>query len=635
MKLGQIHIEHFKSIKDLVVPFGQVTELSGRNGSGKSSVYDAFLWCLFGRDSLGQAQFDVEPRNTFGVVQGGIPTVELSIDGHMLKRELHDKAPKARFMVDGVTKSMLEYKSFVAGMIDEGTFKTLTDVHAVCQMHWTERRKLLLTLAGDIPGPQGFDSLLAELNGRDMKEFKDLHQKERLRVVKERDSIEPRIDELERGLVELDRGDGSAVAERERLTGELETLKSARTGLLHDEQSRNEILAQVQGLRTKQVEREAFLRNDTSRVTALIQEKAKIQQADQTWQSEQGERIFCAAEKERLLSNQRQSIEDSQSELEQCRVKYKAEAVPIEYNLNHTGDCPTCGQPLPQDRMDEIIKTAKQRHQNDVREQQQELQVITSRGNCLQDRITETQVVIEKLEGEIAALNNEIEAEIGKREAWQNENVIRLAQIDKEISEDVKVAPENDQEWLDMQVDIEALAVGESVAEQINIIENQCSELNMELVKVNQVLAQADRTVQDKARIEELEALEQEHIKKILEIDKRLKRIDEYVAKESADIEKAVNGMFKHVKWSLFNRLKNEKVEPCCTPMLNGVQYSNLSYGERILVGLDIATVLAAHYGVVVPLFVDNAESYTPEIEWPGQVVRLVHKKSQKALKIS
>ena len=49
--------------------------------------------------------------------------------------------------------------------------------------------------------------------------------------------------------------------------------------------------------------------------------------------------------------------------------------------------------------------------------------------------------------------------------------------------------------------------------------------------------------------------------------------------------------------------------EDCCACTVNGVPYSTLNSGHRIVAGLDIIQSLSELYGVSVPIFVDNCES--------------------------
>ena len=53
--LKNITLVNFKGIKSLTVNFGQVTEISGANATGKSTIADAFNWVLFGKDAAGNS----------------------------------------------------------------------------------------------------------------------------------------------------------------------------------------------------------------------------------------------------------------------------------------------------------------------------------------------------------------------------------------------------------------------------------------------------------------------------------------------------------------------------------------------------------------------------------------------------
>lgn len=67
--------------------------------------------------------------------------------------------------------------------------------------------------------------------------------------------------------------------------------------------------------------------------------------------------------------------------------------------------------------------------------------------------------------------------------------------------------------------------------------------------------------------------------------------------------------------------------------VFDGVSYVGLNNGAKINVGIDIINTLSRHYGVAVPLFVDNAESVT-NLEYAAtQVIRLVVSESDKKLR--
>ena len=59
-----------------------------------------------------------------------------------------------------------------------------------------------------------------------------------------------------------------------------------------------------------------------------------------------------------------------------------------------------------------------------------------------------------------------------------------------------------------------------------------------------------------------------------------------------------------------------------------------LNNGMKINVGIDIINALSRHYGVTVPLFVDNAEGVTRLEESDTQVIRLVVSEHDKELRL-
>ena len=59
-------MENYKKTKDQTIDFGHITKISGQNAVGKSTVAEAYMWCLFNKNSLGEAKFQVRPQDAFG-----------------------------------------------------------------------------------------------------------------------------------------------------------------------------------------------------------------------------------------------------------------------------------------------------------------------------------------------------------------------------------------------------------------------------------------------------------------------------------------------------------------------------------------------------------------------------------------
>lgn len=59
--LKSIEIRNFRGHRDLTVNFSEKTLISGENATGKSTVFDAFVWLLFGKDQFDRRDFEIIP----------------------------------------------------------------------------------------------------------------------------------------------------------------------------------------------------------------------------------------------------------------------------------------------------------------------------------------------------------------------------------------------------------------------------------------------------------------------------------------------------------------------------------------------------------------------------------------------
>ena len=45
MSIEKMRIANFKGVRELSIDFGDVTRIKGMNGTGKTTIPDAFCWC--------------------------------------------------------------------------------------------------------------------------------------------------------------------------------------------------------------------------------------------------------------------------------------------------------------------------------------------------------------------------------------------------------------------------------------------------------------------------------------------------------------------------------------------------------------------------------------------------------------
>ena len=624
IKLNTLAIQNFKGVKKFSANFeGRDAVIEGANGVGKTTVYDAFLWLLFGKDSTGRKEFELRPLDKDNKpLKGLVLAVEASIDidgqTRVFRREHKEKVVKKQLRgyetlswIDEVAKKAGDYTKDIAEIIPEETFRLLTDLQYFNgKLHWTKRRETLLAIAGTVVRPAGFEDLLEAVGNRTLDEYKKVLADRKKRDEKERDEINPRIDEITKGMEDYEPVDQDNLkGERERVKGEIEQHDKWRTEMLAAETKRQTQLEDLNKLRGEKVQREMLLKNDTAGVQHLVDRKLKItngvggcEVAVSTCKTAVE---VCVGSTE----NAKAALQRALGYKDDIREEYKTASVALVDDK-----CLACGQTLPADKLAEV----------EVR-RNAKTQEIVKRGNAALSAVEDAKKKLSTAEGKLTGAKLTLEqAQIKLVEAEQYRDQ-EIPKIDKQIANKETVKPEDDAVWCGI---IEAIqtaeaAIGTPLTEELADLEaNRQTKIDRQ-AELDKALARADQQERDTERIAEYEKKEKELAQKIAQVEKLLARIDEYTQAESGKIEAAVNGKFKHTEFKLFKRLLNGEIEDCCEAMLNGTPYPDMSTGEKILVGVDIINVLSAHYEVSVPLFVDNAESLTLPLEATSQAVRL------------
>ncbi len=173
IRIKSIKLLNFKGQREALLEFnGQNKSLVGANATGKTTMFDAFMWTLFGKDSKGSAQFDIKTLTPDGEVLWKLPhsvSVELLVDGKLttLRREYEEKWVKARGETEetfrghevnrfwnDVPCSASEYDRKVAELCDESLFRLITNPAHFNSLEDKEKMRLLNTLEGNTTDEQ-------------------------------------------------------------------------------------------------------------------------------------------------------------------------------------------------------------------------------------------------------------------------------------------------------------------------------------------------------------------------------------------------------------------------------------------------------------------------------------------------
>ena len=73
IQIKKIELNYFKGVQKQEIDFDKNTDIFGDNGTGKTTIFDAFTWLLFGKDSTDRKDFEIKTLDKSNVV---IPKIE-------------------------------------------------------------------------------------------------------------------------------------------------------------------------------------------------------------------------------------------------------------------------------------------------------------------------------------------------------------------------------------------------------------------------------------------------------------------------------------------------------------------------------------------------------------------------------
>lgn len=673
IKLLKMHIQNFKGCIDRSIDFSDTTVIKGANATGKTTVFDAFTWLLFGKDSLGSAKFDIRPLDADGNM---IDNLEISVEAtiqidysddaaeYILKKTQKQVWRKKRgtdttefqgnvneFEINGYPKSEKEFKAFIAGIIDENIFNLVTNPNAFNAIPWKEQREILMKFVGDFSDAEiaatygdKFKALIPELRIASTDDILKKYTKAKNALNKQMVEIPARIDEASKQMVSVD-------------VDALEVDKAAKQTALkkvEDELSGGtDTLEKINEYRQRVMEEKmkfSGLQNDAN---AELDEKRrearrKVDDADKKVMATERE----LSDAEYMKQDYIKARDRAESEKTQCGTEWKAwkaktypEYVPLDeyvepFPLTEKDMiCPTCGQELPEEVKKQRIADhekicAKAKSDYDDRceahcmdydtkkimfseEREKRMKEITVKGQKAADDVRSYQKRIDEQEKEISALKLRLECE----KADLSKAKKNLA----DIPDSVDIS--GDEKYIQIQMTIQGLEneISELSKDTSGRTELEAKKavLQDEISDIEAQIKAADNT-KVKDRIAELEEEQRSVGQKIAEQEQMIDLTESFIRAKMNMISEKINGRFGgKVTFKLFDTQINQGIKETCKCEWNGK--SDMSNGESIVAGLYIIKALSSLYEVSCPVFVDNSEAISegnfPDMD--SQVIEL------------
>lgn len=630
MKLTKLELLNFKGLKSFAINLNGNIVIRGDNATGKTTVFDSVCWLLFGKDSLDRADFEIktfeagepihkvnhEVTGTFTLDEGG--TVEL-------KRVYREKYSSPRggevaltghttdYFVDGVPKKEKEYKEMVSSLVDESIFKLITNPLYFNETYsWQNRRKLLLEMCGDISDEDviaSHDDLkaLADiLSGHSVDDHRKVVASKKATINKELDMLPVRIDEALRGKPEVTANPEVLRLNIDTLNADIEKLENDKA-LLQNGHSIVDKRAELKDVQRKIMARETELQMEYKKQYSLKSNEydsvvAEIHNMTSKLKDVRRQRIDANKE-----------IDYLQNTVNELSLEFEAinkEAFAIDIDTN----CPTCGQPLPDDQ----IKSSRDKAElNFNKQKSKRLEEINNMIGLKNNAIANIKEKLQELDAE-AKNTDGIDVKERRKADLINEIELLKPPVleDDEVYSDLKA----EELMLQMAIDEDNSDYSEEIAE----LEIKISDNKTERMKLEQELNKFAEIKRIELRVSELEAKQAELFEEKMKLDEASYLMDEFVKAKVNMLEESINARFKLARFKMFNVMLNGNVEECCETTYKGVPYRSMNNAARINVGLDIINALTSYYKVNAPVFIDNAEAVTEFVSVNSQTIKLI-----------
>lgn len=635
IKLKKLILQNWRG-RNLVISFklDGVTNIMGRNKSGKSSLKDAFLWLMTGFDSSNRANYNLFDNNhNYTAEDSPVASVEalIAIDGNefYFKKEAKKGWIRRRgnkeyelkgsddyvCYFDGIEVSAGEYKKRVSELLCEiEPLKVMLNTEYFLSLEWKQQREMLSLLAGDIQESDfksNYSDLFLLLKKYSIDELK-AQVKTKISPMKQQLSSFPlTIQTLEQHLPDI-----SNVYELEKEIGELKSkiveidnaiLSASKMAEPYIEM-RNKQLQELSNInseiRNKKSDFEYNQNEKPNKIRRQIQEAKKENEYIQRQRDKaQEERKY----NETKLARLKAKVEEH-DEYRKKLLNEKDELLKSEFN-NET--CSFCGQDLPESMLEANRKDFYKKRENAVND-------IIKKGKENNERKQEKLEEIERIE---ALLAEDIESPM----------CIDIEELEKELqkAEQETLKFEDSNEYKKLKDKADAIQNGLTevpVVDNTNLL-NMKESLTLQIEEKSRAVGLVDERKRQLKTIASLKR-EMREVADSLAVQEQIEaNIKSYEEERAQIVSNRVNKYFSRCNISMMQQDKSGQWIPSCTiTVSDGSLVSTCNGAENILVGLDISNAFASYYDISLPVFVDDVNLINSDvnIETNHQLIKLI-----------
>lgn len=606
-------LQNFKKVRSQHIDFSHNMVISGANKVGKTTIYDAYLWAIFGVTSKKNAT--VQPLDVNNEVIHHLETSVTVVLNYNDEREIKVQrilsenwkgkgtteeklqSTTQERLINDVPLSQKDFNTKLEELCPLNKWLVLSNINIFMSYKVDDRRKMLMSLAGELNEEELMKSYPLVYKGiiEDKKQLNDL--------LLQQNTTKKKADE------ELKLIPAKVQAQEAlRIDVNFEELKTQKIKLDTDIAA---IDAALEGVSEKDPEMEEYLKN-------LQAFNEKVSKAQKAWQDTKIKAIdnltklissasTALLEAENLYTTNSKAYNNNKTSLAEVSIKFDNKikewnnANEKEFDYKQTDVCPVCGRPYTDD-----MKATEYEHavaeynenksnilikiQNEAAELKQRMLVLKGNINTY-EQITKVQdeECVEKAQLRYNGLINQ------RNEAYNQtwESTSEKVSFDNELAEIEASKPtikidatiEENKEKKKTLTSLRDKLVNQIAGEETNKrIDAEKKKLNNRSIELSQIIADCSEVI---------------------------RQIKAYKKEKINLVEEKVNSYFSLIRWKFYeqNKTNDDEKEICTAIDKDGIDYDNTNDGTVIDMGVDIISGISKASNIFVPLFVDRKES--------------------------
>lgn len=646
IKIKKLITLNFKGILgERVIEFSPtITQILGANKTGKTTVADAFRWCLFGENSEGRSVFGVRTKDADGNVIPDLPhevTVVLDVDGREveLKRCLLEKWTKKRnseerelslpsaYYINGQKYTETDYKEYIKSLCKPSLFMLLS-IPSYFPSQPADVQRTQLSKMVEVPtmeeiaqGNDGFVALLEELADTKLEEYLKHVGYQISQIKEELKNFPVRIEEQENNLTAYAEAD----TDWKRIEGDIAAVDSAIERIDEEIADQSKVVDGEEAVKRT-------MRTNINKLKAKIQELANAHNT--AYQQESyNKNAACSTTKnnvakiQRAITAEQERKSFAEAELEKIATltedfRTRWEATDSEkFAIDESRlVCPTCHRELEAEDKAQRIASMEadfNRHHS------QAMASLEEEAKRIKERKAKYEGEIKAAEKKIAELNAKLTE---AQQAYEEAMAVEVVSAEERIGADTEIAKLKE-EVKQRTAELEQPSENSEAAAKAVAIAN---------LKKDKAELQAKRDgLRDSLNVREIIARTKKRIEHLQEQQKTLNaQLSELEGKEDTAkafqlanidaLEQRVNQLFSVVTFTMFDRKLNGNITPKCECCIGGVPYNDLNAADRVNAGIDIINAICRHTDTYVPCFIDNVESINDPLPMLSQCIQLI-----------